>query len=68
MNDGETFAAVVMPAEGDFVPVYDITEPPPVKRSLERKEIKSTNAATAWTHPKVEALPASLLDYLRAAK
>lgn len=68
LADGETFPAIVLPADGEFVTAYDLTEPPPVKRTLERKEIKSSAAAPKWTHPKIEALPSSLLEFLRAAK
>jgi mono/diheme cytochrome c family protein len=68
LSDGETFPAVVLPADGDFVTAYDLTEPPPVKRSLERKEIRSSNPISTWTHPTVKTLPPSLLEFLRTAR
>jgi hypothetical protein len=51
LKDGETFPAVVLTPDGDFVPVWDLTAPPPVKRTLERAEIVSSDPAKSWTHP-----------------
>jgi mono/diheme cytochrome c family protein len=68
MSDGETFPAMVALTEADFVTAYDLTEPPPVKRSLERKDIRSMSPNSTWTHPSVKTLPPSLLDFLRTAR
>ncbi|MBI3474086.1 MAG: c-type cytochrome [Candidatus Solibacter usitatus] len=69
LKDGETFPAVVVSREEGFVQVYDLTSPPPVKRTLESAEIASITAAASWPHPAAptpEEL-ASIIGYLRAA-
>ncbi len=55
LKDGESFPALIASEEAGIVRVYDLTEPPPVKRSLERAEIASLADAASWAHPKVDA-------------
>ncbi len=55
LRDGEAFPALIAAEEPGVVRVYDLTEPPPVKRSLERGEIASIEQGGAWSHPKPDA-------------
>ena len=50
LKDGEVFPAVMGPEDGGFVQVFDLTTPPPVRRTLEKSEIESA-APAVWTHP-----------------
>ncbi len=49
LKDGESFPALVGAEEGGFVRVFDLTEPPPVNRTLEKGEIDSISAGN-WSH------------------
>ena len=66
LKDGETFPALVASEEAGLVRVYDLTEPPPVKRSLERGEIASIAEGASWSHPRLEApLMAEIVEFLK---
>jgi len=52
LKDGESFPAIMGAEDGGFVQVFDLTAPPPVRRTLEKGEIVST-APAAWSHPSV---------------
>lgn len=54
LKDGDTFPALPISHDDAFVTVYDLTAPPPVKRTLERAEVVSITAAD-WKHPQFEA-------------
>jgi mono/diheme cytochrome c family protein len=54
LKDGETFPAIVGPEDGGFVQVFDLTAPPPVRRTLEKAEIASLTPG-AWNHQPVAA-------------
>jgi mono/diheme cytochrome c family protein len=55
LKDGETFPALIAAEEPGVVRAYDLTEPPPVKRSLDRSEIASISEGAPWKHPKPDA-------------
>jgi mono/diheme cytochrome c family protein len=66
LKDGETFPSLVAGEEAGVVRVYDLTEPPPVKRSLERGEIASIEQGAAWSHPKPEpSALAQIVEFLK---
>ncbi len=50
LKDGEVFPAIMGKDDGSYVEVYDLTSPPPVKRTLERREIFSVGPASTWSH------------------
>src|SRR5947207_7712554 len=54
LKDGETFPAVIGPADGGLIQVFDLTAPPPVRRTLEKSEIETIGPA-AWSHQSVAA-------------
>src|SRR5438105_677796 len=41
LKDGESFPAIVGAEDGDFVQIFDLTAPPPVRRTMESAEIAS---------------------------
>jgi mono/diheme cytochrome c family protein len=63
LKDGESFPASRVVEDGDFVRVFDLTEPPPVSRTLEKAEIDSINPGN-WSHQSVAAgyTPGQLAD------
>ena len=52
LKDGEVFPAVIGAEDKGFVQVFDLTSPPPVRRTLEQSEIESIGAAS-WSHQSV---------------
>jgi len=54
LKDGESFPASGVAEDGGFVRVFDLTEPPPVSRTLEKTEIDSI-APGNWSHRSVTA-------------
>lgn len=54
LADGDTFPAYLAPDPGPSVVAWDFTEPPPVRRSLDKSEITSTAPETAWRHPPLD--------------
>jgi mono/diheme cytochrome c family protein len=71
LKDGESFPASGVVEDGNFVRVFDLTAPPPVRRTLEKAEIESIAVAN-WSHQSVAAgyTPEQLADlvaYIRWA-
>jgi mono/diheme cytochrome c family protein len=65
LKDGESFPAVLGAEDGGFVQVFDLTAPPPVRRTLEKGEIVSATA-TSWKHPPAAAQEiADIAAYLK---
>jgi mono/diheme cytochrome c family protein len=54
LKDGESFPASGVVEDGGFVRVIDLTEPPPVSRTLEKAEIDSITPGS-WSHLSVTA-------------
>ncbi len=70
LKDGESFPGRIASEKGDIVEAWDLTDQPPIKRSLERAEIDSITPAVTWKHPKMSdasALPA-IADYVASWK
>jgi mono/diheme cytochrome c family protein len=65
LKDGESFPCLIGAEDGAYVHVFDLTEPPPVSRALEKAEIDSI-APVAWSHQSVAAAysPQQLSDIL----
>ena len=52
LKDGDRFPAIVGVENGGFVQVFDLTAPPPVRRTLAKTEIESLTPG-AWSHQSV---------------
>jgi hypothetical protein len=65
LKDGESFPAIVGAEDGGFVQVFDLTTPPPVRRTLAKSEIESLTPAV-WSHLSVAGsyTPEQLADIL----
>ncbi len=53
LKDGETFPALIVMEDEKEMEAWDLTDSPPIKRSLEMAEIESITPAKSWSHPKV---------------
>ena len=67
LKDGEAFPAILLERDAAFVTVYDLTVPPPVRRTLEAAEVVSISDNPAWKHPAPPAQLAEIVAYVRAA-
>ncbi|MFN0168880.1 MAG: c-type cytochrome [Bryobacteraceae bacterium] len=70
LKDGDTFPGRIAAEKGDLIEAWDLTDQPPIKRTLERAEIESITPAVTWKHPKMSdasALPA-IADYVASWK
>ncbi|MEO7652494.1 MAG: c-type cytochrome [Bryobacteraceae bacterium] len=72
LKDGETFPALMGKEDGAYVEAFDLTAPPPVKRTLERAEIVSVTPASTWSHQAAAGAytpeqMADLIAYIRFA-
>ena len=72
LKDGETFPAIMGKEDGGYMEAFDLTAPPPVKRTLERAEIAGVTPAVAWSHQAAAGTStpeqlADLIAYIRFA-
>lgn len=51
LKDGERFPGVAGAEDGGFVQVFDLTAPPPVRRTIEKGDIESMTPVE-WSHPR----------------
>lgn len=66
LKDGESFPGRIAMEKGDLIEAWDLTDQPPIKRTLERAEIDSITPAGAWKHPKISdaSVLSPIADYV----